>query len=59
MGAPWARVINMDGNKGVAAARNEGLKHTKGKYVVWMDADDYWLPWFLERMVSPQNTTMV
>ena len=52
MGAPWARVVNMDGNRGVAAARNEGLKHTKGKYVVWMDADDYWLPWFLERMVS-------
>ena len=52
MGAPWARVINMDGNKGVAAARNEGFKHTSGKYIVWMDADDYWMPWLLERMVS-------
>lgn len=51
MGAPWARVINMNGNQGVSAARNEGLKYTRGRYVVWMDADDYWLPWFLERMV--------
>lgn len=52
MGAPWARVINMDGNRGASAARNEGFKHTRGRYIVWMDADDYWMPWFLERMVS-------
>ena len=51
MGAPWAQVINMDGNQGAAAARNAGLGHTRGKYIVWMDADDYWLPWFLEKMV--------
>jgi len=52
MGAPWAKVVNMDGNRGAAEARNEGLKHTRGKFIVWMDADDFWLPWFLERMVS-------
>jgi glycosyltransferase involved in cell wall biosynthesis len=51
MGAPWAKVVNMDSNKGAAAARNEGFKHTRGRFVVWMDADDFWLPWFLERMV--------
>lgn len=51
-GAPWARVVNMDGNQGVAKARNEGYKHTSGRYVIWMDADDYWLPWFLDLMVS-------
>ena len=51
MGAPYARVVNMPGNQGVSAARNEGLKHARGRFVVWMDADDYWLPWFLERMV--------
>lgn len=52
MGAPWAKVVNMDGNKGVSAARNEGYKHTRGKFIVWMDADDFWLPWFLQKMVS-------
>ena len=51
MGAPWAKVVNMEGNQGVSAARNEGFKHIKGKYVIWMDADDYWLPWYLERMM--------
>lgn len=52
MGAPWAKVVNMDGNRGAAAARNEGFKHAQGRFIVWMDADDYWLPWFLEVMVA-------
>jgi len=52
MGAPWARVVNMDGNKGASAARNEGYKHANGRFIVWMDADDFWLPWFLEKMVA-------
>jgi len=52
MGAPWAKVVNMDSNQGAAEARNEGFRHARGKYIVWMDADDYWLPWFLQRMVG-------
>lgn len=52
MGAPWAKVVNMDGNQGTSSARNEGFKHTNGKYIIWLDADDYWLPWLLEKMVS-------
>jgi len=51
-GAPWARVVSTDGNKGAAAARNAGYQHTKGRYVVWLDADDYWMPWYLEKMVA-------
>lgn len=52
MGAPFAKVINMDGNQGVARARNEGFKYARGSLIVWLDADDYWLPWYLERMVA-------
>lgn len=54
MGAPWAKVVNLDGNLGVSVARNEGMKHIgkSSRFVIWMDADDYWLPWFLERMVA-------
>ena len=51
MGAPWAKVVNMDGNLGAAAARNEGFKHTIGRFIVWLDADDFWMPWFLEKMI--------
>lgn len=52
LGAPWAKVLNIQGNQGVANARNEGVKCATGKYIVWMDADDYWLPWFLELMIA-------
>ncbi len=53
MGAPFAKVVNMDGNKGVAAARNKGYEFARGsRFIVWMDADDYWLPWYLDRMVA-------
>lgn len=52
MGAPWAKVVNMDGNQGASAARNAGYAHARGRYIVWMDADDYWTPWFLEKMVG-------
>lgn len=51
-GFPWAKVVSTGGNLGASAARNEGYKHARGKYIVWMDADDIWLPWFLETMVA-------
>lgn len=52
MGAPYARVVNMDGNEGTSAARNEGYKYARGRFIVWLDADDFWLPWFLEKTVA-------
>ncbi|MBC7861385.1 MAG: glycosyltransferase family 2 protein [Bacteroidia bacterium] len=35
------RLVYFDENKGLAAARNEGIKRAKGMYVVFLDADDY------------------
>lgn len=37
-------------NAGVAAARNNGVKASKGEYVCFLDADDWWEPNFLEEM---------
>lgn len=37
-------------NAGVACARNNGVQNSNGEYVVFLDADDWWSPIFLERM---------
>ena len=37
-------------NKGVSAARNNGLEHAKGQYIAFVDADDTLEQEFLERM---------
>jgi len=38
---PQVKIINHETNKGVATARNTGLKHATGRYIGWVDSDDW------------------
>ncbi len=44
-------------NEGVSVARNIGLKQSHGKYVCFVDADDFLSPDFVEYMVNMAQST--
>lgn len=48
------RLINQE-NQGVSAARNHGVDAAKAELVAFLDADDEWLPEFLETILRLQK----
>ena len=43
-------------NLGMSASRNLGIRHSRGKYIALLDADDVWLPTKLDEQVSILET---
>jgi glycosyltransferase involved in cell wall biosynthesis len=50
-GDPRVRVITQE-NRGLAGARNSGIRHAKADLIALLDADDLWEPTKLERHVA-------
>ena len=48
---PGVRYVRQE-NQGLAGARNAGFKHSKGEYVVFLDADDHLTPNAIESHLS-------
>lgn len=44
-------------NQGASAARNNGIKHSEGKYIAFLDSDDYWEKDFIEEMLKRAEET--
>lgn len=50
------RILRHSHNKGLGPARNTGLEHAKGKYVFFLDSDDFLHPAALEQLYNTAET---
>lgn len=52
---PQVRIIEHEKNKGLAGARNTALQAANGKFVLFVDSDDWIDKDFIEKLVSKQS----
>lgn len=52
LASPQIRCLSHDINKGVAAARNTGIRASRGDYIAYLDDDDIYYPDHLQTLVT-------
>lgn len=53
---PRVKYFQLPNNSGPAAARNNSISHSQGRYIAFLDSDDCWTPSKLENQLSFMNT---
>ena len=51
------KIVNLDQNHGVSFARNVGIKHAKGEWIVFVDGDDYISKNFIDNITQHIDKT--
>lgn len=55
----YIKVITFNDNKGGGAARNFGIKYSKGDFIAFMDSDDLWFKHKLEKQLNSYITNTI
>lgn len=50
-------IIHLEENQGLSYARNRGIEKAKGKYIVFIDSDDYVSDDYIETIINKINTS--
>jgi glycosyltransferase involved in cell wall biosynthesis len=50
---PRVQLFRHDRSQGVASSRNRAIHAARGKWVAFLDDDDVWAPWHLQRLLRP------
>jgi glycosyltransferase involved in cell wall biosynthesis len=56
---PRFSCVRSDRNRGIGGARNHALSRARGELIALLDADDMWLPEYLERQVAEYDAAVM